>query len=310
MTMDSRRTLEAAAGQGLAVGSSPPSDALFRGGEFWGFPLDEESVPVTKGHLLRCQHAREALERWLEERGLEGYVGSDESLYWDRSDVRPVLSPDVFVAIGASPRSRRNYRIWAEGPTPCFVLEFLSPSTRRRDLGEKKTIYERIGIPEYFIHEDEDDEDTDGTRRKGPRIDPPLQGFRLRRRGRGRPRYEPIPARRGVSYPAPDVVLGYPSESLGLDVAFAAERDGVRFFDAAAGTFVLDRAEAAEARADSAEARAETAEARAETSATRVETAETRAQAAEARAASAESRFEASAARIAELERLLARRNG
>lgn len=263
VTMDSRRTLKAvAADPALAVGSSMPRDALFKGGEFWGLPLDEESVPVTKAHLLRCQLAREALERWLEQRGLEGYVGSDESLYWDRSNVRRVLQPDVFVAIGASSGPRRNYRIWAEGPTPCFVLECLSPSTRRRDLGEKKAIYEEIGIPEYFIHEGEDDEDTDGTRRRGPRIDPPLQGFRLRRLGRGRPRYEPIPARRGVSYPAPDVSLGYASESLGLDVTFAADRDGVRFFDAASNAFVLTPAEAAEARAETAETRAAAAEAR------------------------------------------------
>ncbi len=256
MTTDSRRTLRAlAADPALAVGSSLPADALLKGGEFWGLPLDEESVPVTRAHLLRCQHAREALERWLELQGLEGYVGSDESLYWDRSNVRRVLSPDVFVAIGAANRWRRNYRIWAEGPTPQVVLEFLSPSTRRRDLGEKKAIYEEIGIPEYFIHEGEDPVDTDGTRRRGPRIDPPLQGFRLRRRGGGRPRYEPIPARRGVSYPAPDVALGYPSESLGLDVVFSADRDEVRFFDVASQAFVLTHAEAAEARAAAAEAR-------------------------------------------------------
>lgn len=66
--------------------------------------------------------------------------------------------------------------------------------------------------------------------------------------------------------------------SLPSDALF---KGGVRFFDAEAGTFVLDRAEAAEARAETAEARA----------------------------ASAESRFEASAARVAELERLLARRD-
>lgn len=263
MTMDSRRTLEALpSSQGLAVGSSLPADALFKGGEFWGLPLDEESVPVTRDHLLRCQHLREALERWLELRELVGYVGSDESLYWDRRNVRRVLSPDVFVAIGEPKRSPRNYRIWAEGSVPCVVFEFLSVSTRQRDLTEKKAIYEEIGISEYFIHEGEEDEDADRSRRRGPRIDPPVQGFRLRRRGRRRPRYEPIPARRGANYPAADVTLGYPSESLDLDVTFSADRDGIRLFDPVAGAFVFDRAEAAESNAEAAESRAEAAEAR------------------------------------------------
>lgn len=260
MTMDSRRTLKAVAAEpALAVGSSLPRDAWMEGEEFLGSPLDERVVPVTKDHLLRCQHAREALEAWLEEQGLEGFVGSEQNLYWDQGDYRRFLAPDVFVATGVSSRSRRNYRIWAEGPTPCFVLEFLSASTRRRDLTEKKSIYERIGIPEYFVHEGEEDEDTDGSRRRGPRIEPPLQGFRLRRRAGGQPRYEPIPARRGARYPAPDATLGYASESLSLDVVFSAERDEVRFFDPVSRAFVMTRAEAAEARAETAEARAEAA---------------------------------------------------
>ncbi len=265
MTMDSRRTLEAvAADSALAVGPPLPEDAWMEGGEFLGSPLDEQVIPVTKDHLLRCHVAREALERWLEQREIKGFVGSEQNLYWDQADYRRFLAPDVFVAIGVSSRSRRNYRIWAEGPTPCFVLEFLSVSTRRRDLTVKKAIYERIGIPEYFIHEGEEDEDTDGSRRRGPRIDPPLQGFRLRQRVGGRPRYEPIPARRRARYPAPDVSLGYPSESLGLDVVFSADRDQVRFFDAASDRFVMTRAEAAEAHAEAAESRAEDAERRAE----------------------------------------------
>ena len=34
---------------------------------------------------------------------------------------------------------------------PALVIEILSPSTARRDRGEKKKIYERNGVEEYWI---------------------------------------------------------------------------------------------------------------------------------------------------------------
>jgi Uma2 family endonuclease len=34
---------------------------------------------------------------------------------------------------------------------PDLIVEVLSPSTRRRDLGRKKAMYERFGVPEYWI---------------------------------------------------------------------------------------------------------------------------------------------------------------
>ncbi|MDP9364598.1 MAG: Uma2 family endonuclease [Chloroflexota bacterium] len=33
---------------------------------------------------------------------------------------------------------------------PDLIVEILSPSTRRRDLGSKKALYERFGVPEYW----------------------------------------------------------------------------------------------------------------------------------------------------------------
>lgn len=34
---------------------------------------------------------------------------------------------------------------------PDLIIEVLSPSTKRRDLGRKKAMYERFGVPEYWV---------------------------------------------------------------------------------------------------------------------------------------------------------------
>ena len=41
---------------------------------------------------------------------------------------------------------------WETAPRPFLVVETLSPSTRRRDVGVKRDVYiEEAGIPEYWI---------------------------------------------------------------------------------------------------------------------------------------------------------------
>ncbi len=40
---------------------------------------------------------------------------------------------------------------WAEMPTPSLVVEILSGTTRRRDHEQKRELYMRIGVPEYWI---------------------------------------------------------------------------------------------------------------------------------------------------------------
>jgi Uma2 family endonuclease len=59
-----------------------------------------------------------------------------------------VVQPDVVFV-----RQDRRHIIGPrdiDGP-PDLVIEILSPSTRRRDLTTKKALYERYGVPEYWI---------------------------------------------------------------------------------------------------------------------------------------------------------------
>ena len=287
--MNDTRTLKAAAsGPAVAVESSSVRGAAPRreeATEFKWSPKDFETVPHSKMHRIRCREVEDALEDWLA--GRDAYVGGDQNVYYDRHDLNRVVAPDVFVVLGVSGEPRINYRIWVEGPPPAFVLEVLSPSTRKRDLGEKKRIYESMGVREYFVFEGDEDEER---RRPVRPLEPPLQGFRLGG-ACGTARYEPIGQWPSRERPHGDVTIGYTSEVLGLGVTLRRDREGVRLFDPGRGDFLPTAEEARSLE----KARAAEERARAEGERTR---------AAEDRAARA-----AAEARVAELERLLAARN-
>ena len=59
------------------------------------------------------------------------------------------LQPDVQVVPGAFPPPGEDE--WKDFPLPLLVVEILSDSTTRRDLGKKRDAYLRIGIPTYWI---------------------------------------------------------------------------------------------------------------------------------------------------------------
>ncbi len=57
------------------------------------------------------------------------------------------LQPDVQVIPGRPPRGAK----WTSLPRPILVVEVLSDSTSRRDLGIKRDAFLRWGIPEYWV---------------------------------------------------------------------------------------------------------------------------------------------------------------
>jgi Uma2 family endonuclease len=58
------------------------------------------------------------------------------------------VQPDIFVV----PRTAAGKPAsWRDAPTPILVVEVLSDSTARRDLGPKRELYLRAGVAEYWI---------------------------------------------------------------------------------------------------------------------------------------------------------------
>lgn len=92
-----------------------------------------------------------SLRIYAQTHGLPWYVGSMLALLYRRPGMprRKKVAPDVLVAF-LPDRSRESLDIDAEGMPP-FVLEVVSKTSVKRDLGEKERIYRLLGAREYAI---------------------------------------------------------------------------------------------------------------------------------------------------------------
>jgi Uma2 family endonuclease len=242
-------------------------------------PLEQEiDYPTSDGQPTAetPEHAQVILDLLF---GLNGryaavpdaWVGGNFFLYYEEGNPKARVSPDVMLVKGAGKWSRPNYRLWQEKP-PTLIVEVTSRKTRRKDVGPKKSLYERIGTEEYILFDP-----------FGEYLRPRLQGFRL-----VRGRYQPIP-----------VELDGSLLSRTTDLRMRPEGDRLRLVDGATGKAIFWPEELLAAHAQETDARHR------EEAARRV--AEARAQAAEARAAEEEAaRLAETAARRATEERLRA----
>ena len=146
------------------------------------------------------------------------YVAGDMLIYYREGDVSSRVAPDVYVVFGANGNHpRMSWLVWEEGLLPTFVLEIGSPSTWRRDAGEKRDIYARIGVAEYWRFD-----------AMGDLFSPGLIGEQL-----VDGTYRPLDVRTDETG-----ALRGRSPTLGLDLCV---RDGneLRLFDPADGTWLL-----------------------------------------------------------------------
>ena len=164
------------------------------------------------------------------------FVGIDLLLYYTKDKPEDVVAPDVFVVFGVPDNYRHNYQVWEEGKVPDFVLEVASQSSVRENLGWKKDVYERIGVPEYCVFDPQ-----------GCLHWPRLQLFRLEGEV-----YERVSTRDDRDCP-----LAVTSETLGLELRF--EDDRLRLWDPETREYLLEHAEE---RARRIEAERRTARAR------------------------------------------------
>ena len=116
------------------------------------FP-ESESVPETGVHL-RLRTALWSMLRYT--LGDRAMVGSDQFLYWDPTDPKQCLAPDVLVWLGAPDRPFATWKVWERG-APHLAVEIVSDS----DAGDRPWVrkfeaYQRSGVRELVRFDPED----------------------------------------------------------------------------------------------------------------------------------------------------------
>ena len=210
-------------------------------------------------------------------------VEGNHFIYYRPGDKSGCVAPDVYVLLNHVWKCRSPYRIWVEGKVPDFVLEVISPKSGIRNRVDKKALYGKLGVREYFVFQPNE-------ARPGER----LVGYRLW----GGEYVELRPDPRS----GPERELR--SETLGVSLRIAGPLIRVRNLDT--GKDYLSH-EDLDTVAKEATARAEDARARAKAEKARADTAEARAEANRVRADTAEARSEAAEAELAALKAFLAR---
>lgn len=148
------------------------------------------------------------------------HVNGNTFIYYDQDNPRRSVSPDCYVAFDVDVDiidHHNNYRIWAMGKPPDFVVEIASFSTADNDLHPKRELYAYIEIGEYWRYDPTPDSRFYGEKLVGERlVNDQWERIPVEPDDEGRPR-------------------GY-SPALALDLVW--EEDILRFYDPAAGEWV------------------------------------------------------------------------
>ena len=166
------------------------------------------------------------------------YVIGNMLVYYRMNDTTVRVAPDVFVVFGITTTERRySWFVWREGKAPDFVLEVASPGTSVRDRIEKRDIYARMGVVEYWRYN-------------------PIAGARFATRLIGErladDEYPTIPT--GVD--ASGILRGY-SPILGVDLCVQDGPDGpdLRLYDPVSNEWLHTLSESEDARRAAEDAR-------------------------------------------------------
>ncbi len=128
---------------------------------------DGKPMGETDWHISVILYLREAL-RYFFRMDEQIYVAANMLLYYLQDDAHVFKAPDVFVVKGVARHERPVYKLWQEGVAPCVIFEVTSRGTQHEDTGDKLTLYEQIGIREYFMFDPLNEF-----------LDPQMQGYRL-----------------------------------------------------------------------------------------------------------------------------------
>lgn len=117
-------------------------------------PYDDGEPMETEAHGNQMDLTLDYARHWLRDR--DAYVIGNMAFYYSATQARNLdfKAPDVMIFLGVERRVRKSWVVWEEdGKLPAVVIELLSESTRQADLGKKKSVYEWLGVPDYFVYD-------------------------------------------------------------------------------------------------------------------------------------------------------------
>ena len=83
------------------------------------------------------------------------YATGNLLLYYEQGNPKKCVAPDVMVCFGVEKKLRRVYQLWKEEKVPQVIFEISSTSTWREDLSKKYSLYQLLGVKEYYIFDPE-----------------------------------------------------------------------------------------------------------------------------------------------------------
>lgn len=124
----------------------------YQGDEIYYPSSDNEPMGENDVICWLMTASLDTLKRYFQSQD-DVYVSSNSFLYYVEGDVQQRVAPDLYVVKGVSSRQRPNYKIWEESVVPQVVFEFTTASSRYKDLGVKKGLYEALGVAEYYLYD-------------------------------------------------------------------------------------------------------------------------------------------------------------
>jgi len=171
---------------------------------------DTDGEPMAESDHQRdfLTYLVEALKNHFQPQA-EVYVSGNLLIYYEEGNPKRSVAPDVFVVFGVPNHNRNIYQTWREGKGPDVVIEITSHTTRQVDEKTKPTLYQKLGVREYFQYDPQ-----------GHYLKPALRGRHLNDEGN----YEPMNLIRGL-----DGSAWLTSTLLGLQLRLEGGR--LRLFD-------------------------------------------------------------------------------
>ncbi|MFN5856112.1 MAG: Uma2 family endonuclease [Pseudanabaenaceae cyanobacterium] len=110
---------------------------------------DGKPLAETQQHALAILMTLGLLRLYLQDQ--PAVVFADQFLYYIEGNPKARVAPDVMVIFDIEKRLYDNYKIWEGKQTPSIIFEMTSASTKDTDQTFKKTLYEQLGVTEYWL---------------------------------------------------------------------------------------------------------------------------------------------------------------